>query len=253
MGEAVSEDIPYLITQSSTPPSGPPPDAIARPRMIVGLTGDRGVGKDTTAIAMSVNFGFTHLSFSALMYSEVAQAFGIPEKVLGERALKETPTARLAAANCKDPVFRDLMTGLVGGASAPVSPRRVLQWWATEYRRAQDPAYWLRPVYEEILRTTSDVVVSDVRMPDDYGVIRIFGGMIWRVEGNGVVEDCSHVSEQHWRSFPVAVTVSNRSDIPALMHEVGRAYNTAAKLCTGMHSMPPARRAAAATSQLGFG
>lgn len=83
------------------------------------------------------------------------------------------------------------------GKSA-VTVRRILQWWGTEYRRAQDPDYWTkawdRKVAELDLARTL-VLVDDVRFGNELDMIRAHGGLVVKVERPGFSGANSHSSE----------------------------------------------------------
>ena len=118
--------------------------------MLIGLSGPAGVGKDTVADYLVETHGFTKFSFSDALYREVSEAFGISIEELQRRETKEKLHDKLIETRCKDAEFVKFMR------SAPdenistyvwprsFSPRWVLQRWGTDYRRAQDPDYWVK-------------------------------------------------------------------------------------------------------------
>mgnify|MGYP001594321964 FL=1 len=130
--------------------------------IILGLAGPAGAGKDTGADYLVEAYGFVKFAFSDALYAEVQQAFRLEDQsLLRDRATKDMPEIRLTARQCEDPVFEQILLGAAEDRSPPVgewgehefSPRDVLQIWGTEYRRAQDPDYWVKKAAEWILQT----------------------------------------------------------------------------------------------------
>ena len=122
--------------------------------LILGLAGQARCGKDTIANYLVKRYGFIKFAFSDALYREVQQAFGLPDQSLLRSAeTKDAPQPELALSHCTDPGFLEAMkiANLQSGTfdnpfhldTTPRSPRWVLQRWGTEYRRAQDPNYWV--------------------------------------------------------------------------------------------------------------
>lgn len=82
--------------------------------------------------------------------------------------------------------------------STAVSVRRILQWWGTEYRRAQDHDYWIK-AWEKKLQAydlgSTHVLVDDVRFVNELDVIRKHGGVFVRIERPGFDGANNHSSE----------------------------------------------------------
>ena len=79
-----------------------------------------------------------------------------------------------------------------------VTVRRILQWWGTEYRRAQDPDYWTKAWGHKVARLDLHktlVLVDDVRFMNELNVIREFGGLIVKIERPGFDGANNHSSE----------------------------------------------------------
>ena len=79
-----------------------------------------------------------------------------------------------------------------------VTVRRLLQWWGTEYRRAQDPDYWTKAwghKVEQFDLSRIHVMVDDVRFMNELNVIRAHGGLIVKVERPGFLGANNHSSE----------------------------------------------------------
>lgn len=121
--------------------------------IILGLAGQPGCGKSTIADYLVEKYGFLKFAFSDAIYDEIQRAFGLQNQtLLRDRALKEQPSYALQLANCNDEDFAEIASALVRVSESAeflpafnraLSPRQVLQWWGTEYRRAQDPDYWI--------------------------------------------------------------------------------------------------------------
>ena len=195
--------------------------------MLIGLAGSAGSGKDTVADYLVAQHGFTKFSFSDALYREVSEAFSIPIDELKHRGGKELPHPKLVEAYCKDPEFAKLMRAEADARNAYVqppvqvaarwvsySPRWVLQHWGTEYRRAQDPDYWLKAAslwVQAWLEVTKDdgqvhggLVNTSVRFPNELAWIDEMQGVVWHVrrhDVSGVASELQHVAEQE---LPVA-------------------------------------------------
>jgi hypothetical protein len=79
-----------------------------------------------------------------------------------------------------------------------VTVRRILQWWGTEYRRAQDPDYWTKAWGHKVSQLDLQktlVLVDDVRFMNELNVIREFGGLIVKIERPGFDGANNHSSE----------------------------------------------------------
>ena len=61
-------------------------------------------------------------------------------------------------------------------------PRTLLQWWGTDYRRAQDVNYWVRQLTARLHREQPDVaLITDVRFPNEVDAIHQAGGYVIKV------------------------------------------------------------------------
>ena len=79
-----------------------------------------------------------------------------------------------------------------------VSVRRVLQWWGTEYRRAQDADYWTKAWERKISQydlETQHILIDDVRFINELNTITGLGGMIVKIERPGFAAGGNHASE----------------------------------------------------------
>ena len=77
--------------------------------------------------------------------------------------------------------------------------RKLLQLWGTEYRRRQDPDYWVKRL-EAKLHGLERVVIDDVRFPNEVEMIQRLGGKVIRIDRPGPAES-THASEIELDSF----------------------------------------------------
>lgn len=183
--------------------------------MLIGLAGSAGTGKDTVADYLVAQYGFTKFSFSDALYREVSEAFGVPVEELQDREKKEVPHPGLVMHKCNDPIFGRKMfadalgRGVISPGFESFSPRWVLQRWGTEYRRAQDPEYWLKQAalwVQAWLDVTMDdgqyhagLVNTSVRFPNEQAWINEMDGAVWHVrrpDRGHYASQLDYVSEQ---------------------------------------------------------
>lgn len=177
--------------------------------MLIGLAGSAGTGKDTVADYLVAQYGFTKFSFSDALYREVSEAFGVPVEELQDREKKERPHQKLTPDDCKDVGFYKIMLEHGIHPLQAASPRWVLQRWGTEYRRAQDPDYWLKQAalwVQAWLDVTADdgqyhagLVNTSVRFPNEQAWINEMDGAVWHVrrpDRGHYASQLDYVSEQ---------------------------------------------------------
>lgn len=195
---------------------------------IIGLTGPAGCGKDTVADLLFAHAGFVKFSFADPLYAEVAQAFDVGVSHLQHRETKEHPLSALALRCCRSDGFvgrMGVMHALAGqtlDVDAPRSPRQILQWWGTDYRRHQHQNYWTAHMQGRINGWPGySFVIADVRFADEAALVLQGGGAIWRVERPGVgVAPGAHVSETAGTEFGAAEVIRNGSSIGYLSDQV---------------------------------
>ncbi len=120
-----------------------------------------------------------------------------------QRALKECPEWGGFVAVNKDIQDRPGQTA--------VTVRRILQWWGTEYRRAQDPDYWTK-AWDRKLQdydlTGTHVLVDDVRFVNELEIIKKNGGIFVRIERpgfNGANDHSSENSLDHYEDWNLVI------------------------------------------------
>lgn len=140
---------------------------------LIGLSGKMGAGKDLVAALLRMH-GYRRFSFGDCVRTEVLAHI--------ERQPDTMFRGVTAEAACSKPLSDDA--------------RKLLQWWGTDYRRAEDPDYWVSKIRDEVSQH-SLAVISDVRFDNEAALVRQRGGQIWRItrpatQSNGFP---GHVSE----------------------------------------------------------
>jgi len=145
---------------------------------LIALCGAAGAGKDTAADMLPAR----KLAFADTLYAEVAAAWGVEQHVLRCRETKELSTELLAVDLCGDRGFREDFAK--HWQALPHSPRQILQWWG-DYRRAQDPDYFVGIAEQHALNGFGPCVITDVRFPNEVAMVRQLGGQIWQIKRPG--------------------------------------------------------------------
>ena len=139
--------------------------------MIIGIAGFQGSGKDTIADYLCNIYGFKRDSFAATLKDAVSAVFGWDRELLEgrtkeSRAWRETVDAWWAT--------RLDMPNL--------TPRLVLQKWGTEVARtAWHDDTWIASLENKLVKAHNDIVITDVRFPNEIEAVRNAGGVVIRV------------------------------------------------------------------------
>lgn len=78
-------------------------------------------------------------------------------------------------------------------------PRKLLQWWGTEYRRAQDPYYWVKKLRDRLrLEKPQIALISDLRFKNEKDWVLAESGFTVSVNRHGFDDGSTnptHISE----------------------------------------------------------
>ena len=150
--------------------------------MIIGVCGFIGSGKDTIADYL-VNFHeFRRESFADSLKDSVAAVFGWNRTMLEGRT-KESREWREQI----DPWWAERL------AMPTLTPRWVLQYWGTEVcRKTFHDDIWIASLENKLRKSKDNIVVSDVRFPNEIKAIKNLGGMIVWVQRGALPEWYDH-------------------------------------------------------------
>lgn len=205
--------------------------------MIVGFVGFIGSGKDTAADYL-VNFHeFRRDSFANTLKDAVSAVFGWDRVLLEGR----TSEARAWRENV-DTWWADRL------GMPELTPRWVLQNWGTEVcRNGFHDDIWIASLENKMRKTSDNIVISDVRFPNEIKAIHNAGGIVVRVKrgddpewydaavsvnrgpnGNTTwalskrkLEDLKiHASETAWVGGNIDYTVYNNASIDDLFDQI---------------------------------
>lgn len=206
--------------------------------LIIGLCGPAGAGKDTVAAILRAHAGFRALAFADALREEVCSAYGIEPLFLTRRELKDAPQAYLALNKCGDRAFITAVaqqhnTGKLSDFMREArSPRQIMQWWGTEYRRAQRDTYWLDQVAQSVQNINRALlqrafVITDVRFHNEAQAVRNLAGQIWQVTRPGAEATGAHASDVSGAEFNPDNVIANTGSLHDLVDTVSAAYRVA--------------------------
>jgi len=232
--KAQAREVRYVLPAA---PGGIDRTIAPRP-LIIGLCGPAGAGKDTVAAILRAHAGFHCMAFADALREEVCNAYGIERLYLTRRELKDSPQTYLALSRCADQEFvrvvriGHLMSPMDEFMAAPRSPREIMQWWGTEYRRAKRATYWLDQVamsIQNLNRTQLQrtFAITDVRFENEAQTVRRLGGWIWQVKRPGAVATGGHASDVSGAEFSPDLCIDNHGDLQQLVDQVAAAYRRA--------------------------
>lgn len=204
--------------------------------MIIGFVGFIGSGKDTAADYL-VNFHeFRRDSFANTLKDAVSAVFGW-DRTLLEGRTKEAREWREQI----DPWWAERL-----GMPA-LTPRWVLQYWGTEVcRQGFHDDIWIASLENKMRKTKDNIVISDVRFPNEIKAIHNAGGLVVRIKrgpdpewyqdavnvnsgptnmswaiSKAKMKDLNiHSSETSWVGGNIDHTVSNDSTIDELFRQI---------------------------------
>jgi len=165
-------------------------------RIIVGLHGTTGAGKDTVAEHMGRKHQFRVVAFADEVKSDLISIFDVSPRLFSDRRLEVEATDKLSLGRCNHPDltswFLSTATGEMEAAHMgavvlmlPRSPRWLIQMYGTDYCRAANPNYWIDRLAMRIdeFAPTDNIVISDVRFQNEAEFVKFDepGNEIWEI------------------------------------------------------------------------
>jgi len=191
--------------------------------MIIGIAGFQGSGKDTIADYLQNIYGFKRDSFAATLKDAVAAVFGWDRELLEGRT-----TESRAWREQVDPWWANRLN------MPDLTPRLVLQKWGTEVaRKSWHDDTWIASLENKLSKAHNDIVITDVRFPNEIQAVRNAGGIVIRVvrgsepEWYSIAESANsgdtlaqqqlkefniHPSETAWIGTRFDATIDNNAD-----------------------------------------
>lgn len=199
--------------------------------MIIGFCGFIGSGKDTAADYL-VNFHeFRRDSFASTLKDAAAAVFGW-DRVMLEGKTKEAREWREQV----DPWWAERLD------MPNLTPRWILQYWGTEVcRQGFHDDIWIASLENKLRKSKDNIVISDVRFPNEIKAIHRAGGIVvWVQRGPlpswydtalganaGIKPDQEllkqqgiHASETAWVGIPFDRTIGNNGSIEQLYNQI---------------------------------
>lgn len=139
-------------------------------KIIIGICGFQGSGKDTVADYLCNTHGFRRISFAGTLKDAVSAIFGWDRELLEGRTKESREWREQVDGWWADKLDMPHLT-----------PRWVLQYWGTEVaRKAFHDNIWIHSVEHRLMSSHDNIVISDVRFPNEISSIKQAGGMVIR-------------------------------------------------------------------------
>jgi len=142
--------------------------------MILGICGFIGCGKDTVADYLINQHGYKRDSFAGSLKDAVSVIFGWDREMLEGRSAE--------AREWREEVD----TWWAEKLNMPtLTPRWVLQYWGTEVaRKSFHTDIWIYSLERKLSQTSSNIVITDCRFPNEVESIKRAGGsIVWVQRG----------------------------------------------------------------------
>lgn len=185
---------------------------------VIGFYGKKGSGKDWICQRLTARDDrISRFALADSLKDMCSQAFGISPLYFHDPKLKEklfhTPVnCGEFHAQLQDVTGLIIPIELVAGRIFQ-TPRELLQQVGTDVVRAVDDNYWLRLARRNLEGRSGLTIVTDVRFPNEYSMLKAMGGFMIHVirPSQGNSED-SHISENALDTMDADAAVFNMED-----------------------------------------
>lgn len=114
-------------------------------------------------------------------YLEVGHNLGITPAELFKKGVREVSGGEIVVTPVPEWAIPEPNPTFPKNAPLGKHPK-LLQWWGTEYRRAQDPDYWVKKTFANIPKNVDIVLITDVRFPNEADAVKQWGGYTINVQ-----------------------------------------------------------------------
>lgn len=180
----------------------------------------------TTATEPLLSRGFFKAAFGDKIYEELSVAFGVSIEDLRSHKWKTEPINLLSIRSCDCDKYRAMLKAMGEDMAAPRTSRYHLQRWATEYRRGQDPLYWVKATDETLQNVSGNIVIDDLRFVDtEYPYLRHLAAQTRRelriieILAPWNTYNQTHVSDTHLPFHLIDHVIENIRGYPEVMRQ----------------------------------
>ena len=171
--------------------------------MIIGISGYAGTGKDTAGQVLIDKFGFEKASFAAPIKDIVAKQFNIDREML--------EGIDSFSRKCRE----DKDYGAYG-----FTPRELLRMIGGFYVQEISPTFWCDIVENNYRKSWGkDIVITDVRFPQEIEMIERNGGFVVRIQRPGF-NGTDHISERSLCKYPFDTVINNFGSLELFKDQV---------------------------------
>lgn len=172
--------------------------------MIIGLSGYAGSGKDTVGRHLVDEHGFFRIAFADALRNVAYELNPIIAGGMYENDVKLV-------------YLREVVDTMGWDEAKAYYPevRKALQVLGVSIRE-YNPKFWIHIAAEkmlDVIKRGGDVVITDVRFPNEAELIETIGGEVWRIERPDVEQVNEHISESAMDDWSFKHTLKNDSDI----------------------------------------
>lgn len=227
--------------------------------LIIGFGNKARQGKDTAAEAIRdhyekhnslvrLHWGRTTvnvhiLKFADALYQEanefleIGHNLGITPAELFKKGVREVSGGEIVVTPIPEWVTPDPLPAFPKNAPFGKHPK-LLQWWGTDFRRAQTPNYWVEKTFASIPKNADVVLISDVRFPNEADAVKQWGGYtinVQRLREDGLPyyatdRPADHISETALDAYNWDLYIKSKSAV--VTAELAITY---AELLRGLH------------------
>jgi hypothetical protein len=197
--------------------------------LIIGVSGKAGAGKGEFAKVAQQEFGATIVSFASGVKEEVSEWLrdnnvGFDYKNLYGSQEDKEGVLKVQHTLIKDTFALDFAKQYAEFMSScwHFTARSLMQYWGTEYRRMQDPDYWVKKAIAKC-KGYGLYIIDDVRFPNEAAAIKNTGGKLVRVIrfGSPIISNSDHPSETALDDYKQwHYKIPNESILPVYHNEV---------------------------------